>query len=697
MPHGGFHGGGHFGGGNPRFGGRRFFGGERYAYEPVVFVEEPFFIDPSDDPVAFSDGADPADDDGGAVAGLHFSAARSPSIVEEINDETDRRFWDLTGYKPGQKLDRHDPSDARMIPEWIRLRYQVALEAGRRADPDQVVVHQGDVDAMQHEISSGCLPVSIVGRGGGGGGSSRGNRFADQGQADDQRLIDLAPVVAAGARGAHASHRFDPGTQTLDTSVVVDGRQYNARADLSKALAGIAADVAGYHQALHGNPQAPTAVAGATHRANAAIAACGDALVGAVLDNHANELCAGWWHDLTHKITGAVKGAVHGLEAAGKGALGGIGHTLVALKGPIEAAASMAAAGALTAIPGGVLLAPMASSLTKNLIDAATGSGSVQQAAQTVVKQAQQAALSNPSVAQALNAAHQAVAQTTTAYHVAQTVANAAAGNPDAISQVAELGQAAAQGDPAAAQLMSVAQGISNAVDDGKVADEAVSQGVADLRARGSQIAATSHDQFIGVDLDHQGIRIFGSLDDADDWLAERERAPHLYVAIYDATDPTFPAPVSESAGPEAAHHVGGFLPLLLAAGAGLGAGYYFGPALHEQLAKRFPKAFGVVSSGGHALVGSGDCGARTFTGVSPAVLDRIFGRLHDKGAEISGNNPWSVVTHDHGVELRGTWDQASNSLILTVTDSDFLAPCGSIWDALESMLAEVGAREIAS
>jgi hypothetical protein len=130
------------------------------------------------------------------------------------------------------------------------------------------------------------------------------------------------------------------------------------------------------------------------------------------------------------------------------------------------------------------------------------------------------------------------------------------------------------------------------------------------------------------------------------------------------------------------------------------------------------PKAFGgakvsgaFVGRGGHhrtrqsgdsldggespTNVGSGDCGARVFAGVNQAALDRIFQRLHDKGAEISGSNPWNVDTHDHGVILHGSWD-GSGTLTLAVTDSDLLAPCGAVWDALESMLADVGAKEIA-
>lgn len=711
----------------------------------------------------------------GDAMGLHMSMPHEPSIVEEINDETDRQFWERTGYKPGEKLDRMNHDDARMIPEWIRIRYQVALETAQRNE-EHMRDHNVGKGHHHHggqpsQADDGNAPAMIVGRG--GASRRRGGMFSPD--AGDQSLLELAPVVAPGARGAHASIGFDPDTHQVSATVIVDGRTYTGEADLSQVIGEIAGDVAGYHHALHGNAQAPAAIAGVANRANEAIAACGDALVGAMLDNHRSEMCAGWFHNLENKIKGAVnkvtKAATHyalhpsdiardvathlgagkslanalsyvtnplqkitenpmvqqaaatyfggpagvaALQAAksidaGKFDVNNIGQTLKNFAPQIAAAAQGAA---------GNLAGPQAASLAGALVNSAAGGGGAQAIAKQVVSAAEDAAAADPQAKAVLDAAHQAVAQATVAHHVAQTVANAAAGNSDAQSQVAELAQAATQGDPAAAQVVDLAKDIGNVVQANNAADQAVSQGVTDLRSAASALVRSDGSAYNGVQLnsDYTAAQFihFGSLDDADDWLADAERRPHVYLAIYDKSDPTWPAPVSESAGPEAAHHVGGFAPLLLAAAAGAGAGYYFGPAVHERLAKWFPKAFGTRVSGGglasptvgsaaryemageppRTSVGSGDCGARVFSGVSQATLDRIFQRLHDKGAEISGSNPWNVDTHDHGVILHGSWD-GSGTLTLAVTDSDFLAPCGAVWDALESMLADVGAKEV--
>lgn len=709
----------------------------------------------------------------GALMGLTMSRPREMSIPEEINDETDRRFWDATGYKPGEKLDHHNPEDARMIPEWIRIRYQVALETAQR---NEVPMH-----------NNGSV---FVGRG--GASRRRGGGFGGffGGDDGDPSLLDLAPVIAPGARGAHATIGFNPDTQRVSATVTVDGRTHHGHADLSQVMAEISGDVAGYHHALHGNPQAPAAIAGVANRANEAIAMCGDALVGTLLDAHRAEFCAGWFHNLENKIKGAVnkvtKAASHyalhpsdiardvaGHLGAGKSLANALSYMTDPLQkitenpmvqqaaatyfgGPAGVAALAAAksmdagkfnvgdiAGTLKnfapqiaqAAQGfaGNLGGPQAASLAGALVNATAGGGGAQALANQVVSAAETAAASDPQAKAVLDAAHQAVAQATVAHHVAQTVANAAAGNGDAQSQLSELVQAADQGDPAAAAVTDLAKGLGDVVSANNAAISAVTQGVADLRVVASKYAQDAGGTYTGIqlnpDLTAAQLIHFSSLDDADDWLAQSEKRRHLYLAIFDATDPTWPAPISESAGPEATHHVSGFLPMLLAAGAGAGAGYYFGPAIHEQLAKWFPKAFGAGSTkvSGHGgasrrrqsrssqdggdggggsdelliasgvAVGSGDCGVRVFTGVDQPALDRIFQRLHDKGAEISGSNPWNVITHDHGVELHGTWDGGSNTLTLAVTDSALLAPCGAVWSALEDMLNEVGAHEVQS
>jgi hypothetical protein len=202
----------------------------------------------------------------------------------------------------------------------------------------------------------------------------------------------------------------------------------------------------------------------------------------------------------------------------------------------------------------------MAGKLASDLVNAAAGSGDVKQAAQSAIAQATQLAKTDPHVAAALKLAQTHVAQATAGYHVAQTVANAAAGNPDAQAQIAQLSSSAAEGDPAAAALMDVASDITDAS-----SANAIVQGVtSDLRARASSIAKGLHGTYLGVVLpgEHgKTSRAFASLDTADDWLAAVEaEGGFTYAAIYDATDPTWPAPISESLGDHAEAHISGVI-----------------------------------------------------------------------------------------------------------------------------------------
>lgn len=45
-----------------------------------------------------------------------------------VDQETDARFWAQTGYKPGQKLNLHDPHDAAMAPVWLDIQAKVKRE-----------------------------------------------------------------------------------------------------------------------------------------------------------------------------------------------------------------------------------------------------------------------------------------------------------------------------------------------------------------------------------------------------------------------------------------------------------------------------------------------------------------------------------------------------------------------------------------
>ncbi len=76
---------------------------------------------------------------------------------DQLNHQTDRFFWQQTGYKPNQKLNLADPQDRAMIPKWwaaqaqvihsispkemIRLRAIDKVLAAHHVDPRPLFVH----------------------------------------------------------------------------------------------------------------------------------------------------------------------------------------------------------------------------------------------------------------------------------------------------------------------------------------------------------------------------------------------------------------------------------------------------------------------------------------------------------------------------------------------------------------------------
>jgi hypothetical protein len=376
-------------------------------------------------------------------------------------------------------------------------------------------------------------------------GYARGSRFFQHGGVGD-RLVDVAKVMIP------APTRVELATELLGTHLAVvacvDGKCYRGVADLSGILAEIEPELIARARELHAQfhdesdtafpPRHSPLVGGAPLiGAEAVIGAiqsrvnlAGEALVGALLTQHHAEICAGWWHNLTHKIKSDVEGVTHDIAhpnelahdiahyalkpsdfikktaedfGAGAGLAKAISYGVDPLQiatenpavqqavatmygGPLGAAAFKAAQGLDT---GGQTLAqtlqqaapqiaaaasnaagaaggPAAASLAGALVNAAAGTGNLSQVAQQAVSAASAAAANDPTAKAALDIAHQAVAQATAAQHVASTIQSAAAGNQGAKDQVLELTTAAAQGDAAAQGVVQAAQNMATQAQD---------------------------------------------------------------------------------------------------------------------------------------------------------------------------------------------------------------------------------------
>lgn len=87
------------------------------------------------------------------------------------------------------------------------------------------------------------------------------------------------------------------------------------------------------------------------------------------------------------------------------------------------------------------------------------------------------------------------------------------------------------------------------------------------------------------------------------------------------------------------------------------------------------------------ASFGVGQCGVRSYAGVTLQIRDTILEKLHAEGMVVTGNDPWDIDTQLAGVKLRAVWDPATQLLKLIVMTSSFLAPCTVIWERIDRAL----------
>lgn len=359
----------------------------------------------------------------------------------------------------------------------------------------------------------------------------------------------------------------------LHALLCVNGQCYRGQANIGPLLDQLGAYARDYHQALH---------------APGPVSAVGSVLVGALADEHTLTISAGWWSKLKKTVN----------------------KTIGKLKGSIATAAGIAAGAAVAAVPGvGPAIAPIAGNLAHSLVNAAAGTGSVKAAAQAAVAEAQQIAKVDPKVKLALDHAHKAVAQTTAAYHIAETVDQAANGDADAQKKIAAMADAAVEGDVSAQKAMQIAKKATSAlaadtgapvaaagwnvfgaptIDDALTAGDVVGRSagmgidpfVQQSRAHAMdavqrRLARGKHGVvgYVHMMTGERYFVPFRDSDHADDWFGRLEPGSYVYAAYYDPADPSWPHPLNEAMFQPTRQAVGHWLlPMGVGAGAALAA-----------------------------------------------------------------------------------------------------------------------------
>jgi hypothetical protein len=82
--------------------------------------------------------------------------------------------------------------------------------------------------------------------------------------------------------------------------------------------------------------------------------------------------------------------------------------------------------------------------------------------------------------------------------------------------------------------------------------------------------------------------------------------------------------------------------------------------------------------------------GVRNYDNIGRSEIEMMLGALTSHGFTITGQNPWHVDTHQHGVRLKGEWDEDASTLALSVTDRNWYVTHAMVWDHIDSLMREI-------
>ncbi len=94
------------------------------------------------------------------------------------------------------------------------------------------------------------------------------------------------------------------------------------------------------------------------------------------------------------------------------------------------------------------------------------------------------------------------------------------------------------------------------------------------------------------------------------------------------------------------------------------------------------------------AQIGVGQCGVRSYAGVTARLKDALLAKLHSEGMVVTGDGPWDIDTGQYSVKLRAAWDPRARELKLVVTTGAGgyagLVSCDKIWGKIDPILKEI-------
>lgn len=76
---------------------------------------------------------------------------------------------------------------------------------------------------------------------------------------------------------------------------------------------------------------------------------------------------------------------------------------------------------------------------------------------------------------------------------------------------------------------------------------------------------------------------------------------------------------------------------------------------------------------------------------ITAGRIEEIIKTLREHGVLVSGNNPWKIVTNEHGVHLTAAWSEQERVLTVAVTDKNWYVSDGAVWSRLDQLMLRGG------
>lgn len=79
-----------------------------------------------------------------------------------------------------------------------------------------------------------------------------------------------------------------------------------------------------------------------------------------------------------------------------------------------------------------------------------------------------------------------------------------------------------------------------------------------------------------------------------------------------------------------------------------------------------------------------------TYVNINKVKIDIMFKALVGRGARITGQNPWDIDTYHQGVILRAEWNEATSTLAVSVTHSNWYIPREKVCSQIDLLMHDI-------